>query len=73
MTTQSIRKDDYLSPGLVAKSVPARRTGRVGDIVREAVNVIRGVFEVPLRQARRDRALGAAASLDEATRRDIGL
>lgn len=73
MTTQSIPNDAYLSPRLVAERSAARRTGRLGGILREAADALLGVFEAPLRQARRDRVLGPAAGLDAATRRDIGL
>jgi hypothetical protein len=74
MTTQTIRRErDFLDPRGLAEITAKRRSGPIRGFFREAGETIRGIFEAPMRHVMDPRADNSLHSLDETTRRDIGL
>jgi hypothetical protein len=74
MTTQTIRREpDFLDNHRLGEIRAKRGSGPMREFLREAGETLRGIFEAPLRYVMSPRADNSLHSLDETTRRDIGL
>jgi len=74
MTTQTIRRErDFLDPHGLGEIKAKRAYGPLRGFLREAAETLRGIFGAPLRHVMGPRADSSLDSLDQTTRRDIGL
>ena len=74
MSSHSIRREHgFLDTGRLVRTHAAIRSGPFTELLMEAGEMLRGVFEAPLRRAGQTTGYGEVAALPRHLKKDIGL